>query len=107
ISKQARRVAPRRVEERVELAGVHQRNHGGAQFGAKLVPAAAPRRLSRHLVRSLGSFEPYLNRRVKAARLDDVRERMHWRLVAEVGEVTVQVVLELIAAAALRRAHGI
>ena len=44
---------------------------------------------------------------MKAARLDDLVERVHRRLIAEPGEVAVQVVLELIAAAALRASHRV
>src|SRR5260370_36444823 len=75
---------------------------GDAQLLAELVAPLATRALSRHIVRRLARFEAHLNRRVEAARLDDLLERVHRRLVAEPLEKPVQIVLELVAATALR-----
>src|SRR4029450_3755754 len=101
VADEARRIAPGRINQGVEVLSVHQLDHGGPQLLAEGLAAAASRGFPRHLVRALAAFEALLNRGVEPPRFDDVLERMHRRLVAEAGEIMVQVVLELIAAAGL------
>ena len=102
VADETRRIAPGRIDHRVEALIVHELEHRRAQLHAKFVAGHAPGALARDVVGRLSRFEAHLDRRVEVARLDHVGERMHRRLVAESGEIAVQVVLELIAAAALR-----
>src|SRR4051812_31752209 len=94
IADQPWRVAPRRVDERVQLLRVHRRQH----CGTKLLEILRFR-FARAAVGSvvvgvfLSPFETELYRGMKAARTNDLLDRMNGS-VAETGEVAIQIVLE-------------
>ena len=83
VADQARRVAPGRVDERVELQRRPSASGPPAAVSRGTLRAPCTRPLARHIVGRLSAFEPRLDRRVKTARLDDLLERVHRRLVAE------------------------
>ena len=107
IANQPRRIAPRRVDQGIELPLVQQLQHARAQLLAEIFAAPAARRLARHVGGRLRALEALLDRRMKSPGLDDVVERVQRRLVAEAGEIVVQIVFELITAAALRPPHRV
>ena len=81
IADEARRVAPGRVDESVELGGVHRADDRGAESGAELVPRAAPRQL---LGRGLGALlllQPSLDGGMVPVRADDRVEGAQLRTV--------------------------
>ena len=79
IADDRRRIAPRWIDERVELQRRHRRQHRIAKLLAIVTTGLATGTVVAGVVGRLRALEPAPNRRVKVAALDDLVQRLDWR----------------------------
>ena len=92
IADDRRWIAPRGIDERVELQRRHRREHRVAKLFAILTTGPTTRTVVAGVVGRLRALEPPANRRVKVTALDDLVERLDGR--TGFRQVVFKIVLE-------------
>src|ERR1051325_286129 len=77
VANESRRIAPGRIDQRVEMQAVHRLRHGRTHGIAYALPTLTAGRRIRRLRHRLRRLEPLLDARVIQPRPDDRVERFH------------------------------
>src|SRR5256885_2140444 len=104
VADETRRIAPRRVDDSIELEAIQRCAEHNAEVGAIRLVAGAARLRIYGCRGALGLLEPCLHGGVESPRANQLVERLDRRAITGARNPLLEVVLEAVASAAARDA---